>query len=116
MQGLVKTCFEMCAVDLTEVHSPALFTERSMQLGLSTGVAAELETGWNLDTKSRWDKCSSELETAKPKVLIANPPGPLLFKLQNSNIGKSNQLESSESTVITTRYHLICAVRECASW
>ena len=53
VQGLVKTCLEMCAAHLTEVYSPALFNERSMQLGLSTGVAAELETGWNLDTKSR---------------------------------------------------------------
>ena len=47
---LVKTCVDMCAVDLTEFYSPAIFNERSIQLGLSTGVAAELETGWNLDT------------------------------------------------------------------
>ena len=40
VQGLVETYLEMCAVDLTEVYSPALFNERSMQLGLSTGVAA----------------------------------------------------------------------------
>ena len=30
-----------------------------------------------------------------------------------ANIGKSIQLESTESTVITTRSHLIFAVREC---
>ena len=71
---LVKTCFEMCAVHLIEVYSPAHFNERSMQLSLSTGVAAELETGWNLDTKSRRDKCSSELRTAQSKILMANPP------------------------------------------
>ena len=58
----------MCAVDLTEFYSPALFSERSMQLGLSAGVAAELETRWNLDTNLRWDKCSSELRIAKPIV------------------------------------------------
>ena len=63
VQGLVKTCLDMRAADLTEVHSPALFNERSMQLGVSTGVAAELQTGWNL--------CSSELRTAKPKILTA---------------------------------------------
>ena len=71
-------------------------------------MAAELETGWSLDTKSRRDKCSSE--TAKPKILIENPLCPLFL---NSNIGKSNQLESTDSTVITTQYHLIIAVREC---
>ena len=95
MQSLVKTCLEMCAVDLTEVYSPALFNERSMQLGLSTGVAAQLENGWNLDTKSRRDKCSSELRAAKPQDFIADPPCPLFLKLQNSNIGKSTQLEES---------------------
>ena len=47
MQVLVRTCLEMCAVDLTEVYSQDLFNERSMQVGLSTGVAADLETGWN---------------------------------------------------------------------
>ena len=74
VQGLVRTCLEMCAMGLTEVYSPALFNERSMQLGLSTGVAAELETGWNLQTKSRRDKCISELRIARSKVLRACPP------------------------------------------
>ena len=41
----MRTCLEMCAVDVTEVCSPALFNERSMQLRLRTGVAADLETG-----------------------------------------------------------------------
>ena len=46
-------------------------------------------------------------------TVIANPPCPLFLKLQYSNIGKSNQLESTENTVITTRSHLMCAVRQC---
>ena len=70
----------MRAADLTEVYSPGLFDERSMQPGLSTGAAADLETGWNLETKSRSDKCSSELRRARPKVLIASPPCPLFLK------------------------------------
>ena len=37
----------------------------------------------------------------------------MFVKLQNSNIVKSNQLESTENTVITTQYHLIFVVREC---
>ena len=77
MQGLVRTCLEMCAVDLTEVHSPDLFNEPSMQLALSTEVAADLETGWNMETKSRRDRCSNELRVARPKALIACPPCPL---------------------------------------
>ena len=59
VQGLVRTCLEMCAVDLTEVYSSALFNERSVQLCLSTGVAADMG-GQNLETKSRPDKCSNE--------------------------------------------------------
>ena len=67
VQHLVKTCLEMYAVDLLEVYSPALFNERSMQLGLmSTCVAADLETGWDLEAKSRRDKCSSEAQDRKP--------------------------------------------------
>ena len=113
MQGLVKTCLEMCAVALTEVYSPAIFNEHSMQLCLRTGLAAERETGWNLDTKSRRDKCSSDLRTAKPKNLIANRPCPLFLNANDNNIGKSSQLESTEDTVLTTRSHLPFAVREC---
>ena len=40
-----------------------------MQLGLSTGVAADLGMGWNLETSSRQDKCSSERRNARPNVL-----------------------------------------------
>ena len=40
VEGLVKTCLDMCAVDMTEVYSPAVFNKSSMQLGLSAGVAA----------------------------------------------------------------------------
>ena len=68
-QGLVRTCLEMCALDLTEVYSPALFSERSMQVGLSTG-SCRLGDG----PKSRRDKCSDELRSARSKVLIASPP------------------------------------------
>ena len=65
-------------------------------------MTAELETGCNLNTKSRRDRCSCELRAAKQKILIANPPCPLMLKCQKSNIGKSIQLKSTESTVITT--------------
>ena len=113
MQGLVKTCLEMCAVDLTEVCSTAFFKEGSMQLGLSIGVAAELETGWNLQTKSRRDKCSSELRNAKTENPDSKPAEPMFLKLHNNNIGKSHQLEFTENTVITTRSHFTFVVREC---
>ena len=93
MQGLVKTCLETCAVDLTDVYSPALFNERSMQLGLSTGVAVELETGWNLDTNHGGTSAAVSCEVQEPKILISNPPCPLLLKLQSSNIGNSIQLD-----------------------
>ena len=82
-----------------------------MQLGLSTGVAAELETGWNLETKSRRDKCSSELRIARPKVLTSSPPCPLFLKLQKRNDWRSIPLESGESKVVTTGR--MFAVREC---
>ena len=113
VQGLVKACLKMYALDLTEVYLPVLFNEGSMQLDMSTRVAAGLETDWNLEPKSRRDKCSSELRIARPKVLIASPPSPLFLKLQNRNDEKSIPLESGEKKVVTTRYHLMFAVREC---
>ena len=104
---------DSCAVDLTEVYSRAFVNDRSTQLGLSTEVPADLGTGWDLETKSRRDKCSSELRNARPKVLIASQQCPLFLKSLNRNDGNSIPLESGESKVITTRSHLICAVREC---
>ena len=71
----------MCAEDQTEVYLPGPFNELSVQPCLSTGVAAELETGWNLDTKSRRDKCSIGLRTAKPKILIAKPTVPTVLEV-----------------------------------
>ena len=57
MQSLVKT---RCAQKICQKSA-----ERSTQLGLSTGVAAKLTTDWNLAAKSRQDKYSIELRTAK---------------------------------------------------
>ena len=68
MQGLVKNCLKMCAVDLTEVPSQVFFNERSMRFRFSTGVFAEFEIVWNLDSKSRRRACSSALRTATPKI------------------------------------------------
>ena len=81
MQGLVKISLELRAVDLTEVYPPAIFIERSMQLGLSKGVAAELQTCWNLETKSRRAKCSSEPRTAKPEILLRKPTVPNVLEV-----------------------------------
>ena len=47
--------------DLTDVHSPALFDERAMQFGLSSGIAADLVMGWNLESKANPLRCSSQL-------------------------------------------------------
>ena len=91
----------------------AIFNERSMQLGLSTGVAADLEMGWNLETKSPRDNCSNELGSARPRVLIASPPCPFFLTLQHHVDGSSIPLESEETSVITSRSHLIFAVCEC---
>ena len=93
-------------------YPPALFNERSMQLDLSTGVVADLETGGNPDTKSPRGKCSSEQRIARPKMLVAKPPCPLFLKLQNSNSVRSTQLESTERTVIPTGTfsYLLCIV------
>ena len=116
VQGLVKTCLEMGAVDLDRsLLALNLFDERSMRLGLSTGVAAEirngLESGYQNHVKGQMQQC--KLRSATPKILIANPPCPLFLKVPNDNIGISHQLESTENTVFTTRSHLIFAVREC---
>ena len=81
VQGLVKIHLEMCAVDLTEVYSPALFNERSMQLDLSTAVAVELESGWNLDTQSQRDESSNELRTAKPNIFDSKPTAPTVLEV-----------------------------------
>ena len=112
VQGLVKNSMKMRAVDLTEVYSSALFNQRSMQLDLKKGVTAELESEFNPDFKSRRHKCNIE-RSAKSKILKANPQCPSFLKLQDTNIGKSNQLESTENAVITTRSHLMLVVREC---
>ena len=77
VQGLAKICLEMCAVDLAEVYSPALFNKRSRPSGLSTGVPADLTTGWNLETKARRHRCSNDLRSARPNVLASSSPSPL---------------------------------------
>ena len=81
VQGLVRTCLEMCVVDLTEVDSLA-----------STVVAADL--GWNLETTPQRDRCSKDLRSARPKVLIASPSCALFLTSLNHDDGSSIPLES----------------------
>ena len=49
----------------------------------------------------------------KTESLDSKPTVPKFLKLQNRNDGSSIPLGSGESKVITTRSHLIFAVREC---
>ena len=91
-----------CKVSCKPVWRCVLASSLQRTFNAAWLVAAELETDWNLDTESRRHKRSSELRTARPKILITNPPCPLLLKLQNSNIGKSNLVESWRYSVTQT--------------
>ena len=51
----------------------------SMQLGLSTGVAAELETGWNPDTKSRRGHVQQFAANCHTESLDSKPTVPTFF-------------------------------------
>ena len=52
-------------------------TSVQCSLPLTAEVGTELETGWNLETKSQ--QCNSELRIARPTVLTGSPPCPPLF-------------------------------------
>ena len=102
---------DVCRVASTEVYSPALFNERALKLGLGTGVPADMVTGWNLETKSRRDKCSSLLRSAKPKVSTASPPCPSFLVLPISTMGaqvhwmETEERESSQHDHISHCLH-----------
>lgn len=42
MEQIVNVCLSMCAVDFSEIYSPARFKDRALRLGLSPGLAADL--------------------------------------------------------------------------
>lgn len=56
------------------------FQQTLNALGVITWVAAELEIGWNQDGRSRQDKRSSKLRTAKPKNLDSKPTVPIVVE------------------------------------
>ena len=83
---------------------------------LSRTVQGWLQTWrrvWHLETKSRRDKCSNELRSARPEVSIASPPCSLLLKWKNHDDWGSIPLDSGQREVNTTSWHLICPAREC---
>ena len=79
---------EMCGLELTEICASALFDEHVMQLGLRTGVAADLVTAWTLETSS------SQLRSETPKVLNARPPRPSVSVVQNLKYGSPIPLDT----------------------
>ena len=84
-----------------------------MQLGLSTRVGAELETGWNLERKHGVANTQQRAAKRKTESLDSKSTVPTVVKFQNRNDVTSILLKSGEGKVITTRSHLIHAVREC---
>eukprot|EP00971_Amphidinium_carterae_P043601 858237-Amphidinium_carterae.1 len=78
----------MAAVDVAEVYSPERFKRRALQIGLSTGVAADLSTGWDLSVDAQRQRCRARLEEEAPRLLVASPPCTCFSSLQHLNAGK----------------------------
>ena len=72
-------------MDLTEILSPALFNERSVQRGLSTGVAADLETSWNLETNHGVTNAAASCES-QDKSLDSKSTVAIVFEVAESQM------------------------------
>ena len=87
--------------------------------GCSESVQSLVRTCFEMSTRGRPgdglefedDKCSNQLRSARPQVLIASPPCPWFLTLQNHDDGRSIPLEPGDRKVITARLHLIFVVR-----
>ena len=82
MEQIVNVCLSMCAVDFSEIYSPARFKDRALRLGLSPGLAADLITGWELRSRTQRHACAKKLAEEKPHFLIASPPCTAFSALQ----------------------------------
>ena len=112
VQEIAKICLAMCAVDLSEVYSPARFKERALQLGLSPGLAADLLTGWDLEIESQRKACSKQLANERPRLLIASPPCTAFSVLQNISKHKRDH-EAWNAKLSVAKAHLEYATEEC---
>ena len=82
MEQIVNVCLSMmCAVDFSEVYSPARFRDCAWP-GLSPGLAAELITGWDLRSRMQRYACTKKLAEEKPHFLVASPPCTAFSALQ----------------------------------
>ena len=112
MQGLVRTCVEMCAVDLTEVYSPALFNERSMLLGLSTEGSCRPADGLDFGDQSTTRQMQQRAAKHKTEVLDRKSTVPMVPDITESRrweLSVPTGVERKESHHNTIASHICCA-------
>ena len=72
-----------CWVDVAEVYSPPRVTSMGEKMGLVTGYAMDLTTGWDFTLEQHREAALEYLKIRKPRLFIGSPMCTMFSALQN---------------------------------
>jgi len=82
------------AVDIMEVFCPARFTSRASAFDLRPGLALDLRTGWDLNSKADVEKAWAAWRESEPALLVLSPMCKAFSVLQNLTKGSEKYHET----------------------
>ena len=77
---ILQNCLFGC--DISEVYSPPKVILMAKKMGLSTGIAMDLDTGFDFTKRADRERAWTHLETTKPLVVFSSPPCTPFSRLQ----------------------------------
>ena len=77
-----------CWVDVAEVYSPPRVTSMGEKMGLVTGYAMDLTTGWDFTLEQHREAALEYVKIMKPRLLIGSPMCTMFSALQNLSKGR----------------------------
>ena len=75
-------------MDVAEVYSPPRVTAMEEKMGLVTGDAMDLTTGWDFTLEQHREAAVKYVKTMRPRLLIGSPMCTMFSALENASKGR----------------------------
>ena len=98
------------SVDISEVYSPERFKAVAGAFGLSSGLAADLRTGWDFNYAEHRSAAREQLHHDRPYLLVASPMCAKFSILQH--LVKYGSEEEKEKVLNQARVHINFVLEE----
>jgi hypothetical protein len=91
-------------VDIAEVYSPPRITKQATKMGLTPGLAMDLNTGWDFRLERHKEACRRYVAEVKPRLVVGSPMCKMFSQLQN--LSKHRRGAGWEESYVEAEEHI----------